>query len=114
MITDYNTYEMTRREQLLFEGIGFGCIAMIVFLFYRSLILAVLSGALIRRLQPLYEKHMVKKRQMELDRQFRDLLTSLSASIAAGRQMEEALAEACDNLSLLTVQYLVDSVEHVL
>ena len=40
-------------------------------------------------------------RQMELDRQFRDLLTSLSASIAAGRQMEEALAEACDNLSLL-------------
>ena len=45
-------------------GIGFGCIAMIVFLFYRSLILAVLSGALIRRLQPLNEKHMIKKQQM--------------------------------------------------
>ena len=101
MITDYNTYEMTRRERLLFEGAGFGCIAMIIFLFYRSLILAVLSGALIRRLQPLYEKHMIKKRQMELNRQFRDLLTSLSASIAAGRQMEEALTEAYENLSLL-------------
>ncbi|MBQ9060776.1 MAG: type II secretion system F family protein [Firmicutes bacterium] len=101
MITDYSTYELSRPERIRFEGIGYGCIAIIVYLFYRSLILAALCGFLIRRCQPFYQKHMIQKRQAELNRQFRDLLTSLSASIAAGRQMEEALVEASENLSLL-------------
>ncbi len=101
MIKDYSSYELSRRERIRFEGIGYGCIAMIAFLFYRSLILAALSGLLIRRFLPLYEKHLARKRQAELNRQFRDLLTSLSASIAAGRQMEEALVEAGENLALL-------------
>ncbi|MBQ9016061.1 MAG: type II secretion system F family protein [Firmicutes bacterium] len=101
MITDYNTYEPARRERLLLEGIGYGCIAAIVYLFYRSLLIAGLCGLLARRCLPFYQKHMVQKRQLQLHRQFGDLLISLSASIAAGRQMEEALSEACDNLSLL-------------
>jgi len=98
---DYQNYTLSRQERLLFEVAGYLFIAVIIYLFYRSLILAGLCGLLILRCQPLYEKHLAQKRLRELNQQFQDLLRSLSASITAGRQMEEALVEACGNLSLM-------------
>ena len=100
-LPDYGTYSLSRREQIFFHSIGFVFFALIAYLFYRSLLLSVLAGLLIRRCQPLYERHLAQKRQKELNEQFQDLLGSLSASITAGRHMEDALIEACDNLSLM-------------
>lgn len=99
IIRDYADYELSRREQLQFEAAGYFFIACIVFLFYHSLPLALLSGLLIRRGLPLYRKALAEKRLQKLHLQFRDLLTSLSASVTAGRQMEAALIEAHDGLS---------------
>lgn len=101
MINDYREYELSRRQRLSFEAAGYGCIAAAVFLFYRSLILAALAGLLILRCQPLYRRYLAQKRLQALNLQFRDLLSSLSASITAGRQMEDALVEAGDNLALI-------------
>ena len=99
MITDYDVYELSRSQRLRFEAAGYGFIALILFLFYRSLLLALLGGVMIRWFLPFYQKYLAGKRHRQLDLQFRDLLYSLSASITAGRQMEEALVEACDHLS---------------
>ena len=96
---DYSTYELSRKERMLFLIAGYCFIAFVVFLFYRSILLAAAAGVLIRRCQPLYEKYMAGKRLREVNLQFRDLLYSLSASITAGHQMEEALVEARDNLA---------------
>lgn len=101
MIYDYSTYEMTEKERILFYLIGYGAIAIIVFLFYHSFLLSLLSGVLVRFLRPFYESFMVRRRMQELSGQFKDMLYCLSASIAAGRQMREALIEAEENMSVM-------------
>ena len=101
MNIDYSGYELSRRERLRFEAAGFLAIASLVYLFYRFLPLSLLAGLGIRRFLPLYKDYLASRRRQELELQFQDLLVSLSASVAAGRQMEEALIEACENLASL-------------
>ena len=48
-----------------------------------------------------YAAYLAKKRKRLLNNQFKDLLYSLSASFAAGRQMPEALSEGLENLRLV-------------
>ena len=101
MIKDYTKYEMNQREKLIFTASGYVIIGAAVFLFYHSLILSIIAGGCILWLAPLYEDFMVLRRYEKLDIQFKDLLYSLSASVAAGRQMGEALIEADSNLKLI-------------
>ena len=74
---------------------------MISFLFYRSIWLSLLSGIAVHWLIPYFKKHMAVKRMDRLNIQFKDLLYSLSSSVASGRQMDEALIEAVDELSVI-------------
>lgn len=101
MIKDYSVYELSKRERLLFYGVGYVCICMVVYLFYHSILLAIPSGVLIHWAVPYVKRYMAERRMNMLHVQFKDLLYSLSASVAAGRQMEEALIEAEDNLSAM-------------
>ena len=63
--------------------------------FYHSLILSVASGVLIKFVQPFYEKFMARKRMQELELQFKDMLYCISASVAAGRQMQQHRHVVC-------------------
>lgn len=101
MTRDYMKYDMSEKESVLFFGAGYLLIAGIVFLFYHSLLLCLPAGLLILKLRPFYEKRMASSRMQKLNRQFKDMLYSLSASIASGRHMSEAIVEACDNLSVM-------------
>ena len=101
MIRDYSEYNMTDREKLIFYGAGYLAIAVIAFLFYHSIIVSAVCGVAVIKLTPFYEKYMAAARMQKLNRQFKDLLYSVSASIAAGRQMPQALVEAHENLSVL-------------
>lgn len=101
MIKDYSVYELSKREKLTFYSIGYSCIAIVVYLFYHSVPLAILSGILIHWIMPHIRKHLAERRMDTLMVQFKDMLYSLSASVAAGRQMEEALVEAEENLSVM-------------
>lgn len=101
MIYDYSKYEMNNREIIVFYIIGYCSIAFTVFLFYHSLVLSLLSGILVKFARPLYEEFMVKRRMQELAVQFKDMLYCISASIAAGRQMQEALIETEENMSVM-------------
>lgn len=99
MIRDYSIYEMSSKEKVIFYLSGYFCIFAVVYLFYHSIILAVPSGVLVYFIEPYVKRHMVQKRADALNMQFKDLLYSLSASVASGRQMSEALIEAEKNLS---------------
>ena len=101
LISDYSNFELTIRQRITFLVAGGCAISFIVFLFYRSILLAIPAAILIHRVEPLYRRWLAEKRLRELNVQFQDLLTSLSASVTAGRQMDAALIEACDDLSLL-------------
>ena len=101
MIRDYSVYVLSKKEKWLFYSGGYFCIFLVVYLFYHSIVLSLLSGVLIHFAVPHLRERLAAKRLNELNMQFKDMLYSLSASIAAGRQMEEALVEAEENLSLL-------------
>jgi len=104
MIYDYSIYEMSNKEKTIFYSVGYGCIAFMVFLFYHSLLLSLLSGVLVRYIRPFYEQFMVRRRMQDLEAQFKDLLYCISASVAAGRQMQEALVEAEESMSIMYSQ----------
>lgn len=101
MIRDYSVYELSGKEKIIFCLAGYLCIFTVVYLFYQSFAAAALSGGLVYFILPYGKKYLAQKRMDALNVQFKDMLYSLSASAAAGRQMEEALIEADDNLALL-------------
>ena len=101
MIRNYSEYQMTDKERALFYAAGYLAAAVLVFLFYHSLILSAACGFLVVKLKPFYEEYRVRKRMQKLNMQFKDMLYSLSSSIAAGRQMPEALVEAAEALSVM-------------
>ena len=99
MIRDYSVYEFSSKEKIIFYLAGYLCIFTVVYLFYHSIIVSLVSGGLIYFIMPYVKGYMAQKRMDALNMQFKDMLYSLSASVAAGRQMEEALIEAEENLS---------------
>lgn len=101
MIYDYSKYDMNETEKVIFFTAGYCCIAIIVFLFYHSILLSLLSGVLIRYVRPFYEEFMVRRRMQELAVQFKDMLYCISASVSSGRQMAEAIIEAEENMSVM-------------
>ena len=101
MIRDYSIYEMTDKERTLFFSAGYLAAAALMFLFYRSLILSAACGFLIVKLKPYYTAYRARERMQRLNMQFKDMLYSLSSSIAAGRQMPQALVEAADSLAVM-------------
>ena len=101
MIRDYSVYELSGRERLMFYGVGYICISVVVYLFYHSLLLSLVSGVSIHRMMPYMKKRMAGRRMDMLNAQFKDMLYSLSASVASGRQMAEALIEAEEELSVM-------------
>ena len=101
MIRDYSVYEMNDKERILFFGAGYLTAAALMFLFYHSLLLSAVSGFLVVKMKPYYESYKARQRMQKLNVQFKDMLYSLSSSIAAGRQMPEALVEAADALAVM-------------
>lgn len=101
MIRDYSVYKMTLKEKRIFFTVGYVCIFFIIFLFYHSIPLSCAAGVAIKLLCPYAEHKLATARMRKLNEQFKDMLYSLSASVAAGRQMDEALIEAEENLSML-------------
>lgn len=99
MIKDYAVYEFSGKEKVIIFTVGYLSIFTVIYLFYHSILLSCTSGVLVVFLLPYVKEHMAARRMNTLNIQFKDMLYSLSASIAAGRQMEEALIEAEENLS---------------
>ena len=89
MIKDYSVYELSDKEKMIFYMGGYICIFIVVYLFYHSVLLSALFGLLIHFFSPYLKKQLAQKRMNMLNLQFKDLLYSLSASVASGRQMEE-------------------------
>lgn len=101
MIKDYSVYDFSDKEKMVFYFGGYLCIALVVYLYFHSIVLSMLSGILIKFAIPHLQKQLADKRVNKLNMQFKDLLYSLAASVAAGRQMEEAIVEAEENLSTM-------------
>ena len=97
----YLTYELNPYEKtrfIILSGFGF---MMIGFLFYHNFLLSLLLSLFTYPMIGFYRRYLAEKRRKEIKEQFRDVLYSISASVATGRQMTEALYEAERNMRLI-------------
>lgn len=101
MNIEYRTYNLSKRQKIHFILVGYFCIFFLCLLFYHSLLLSTVTGFSVVFLTKHYKKYLAEKRQTFLLVQFKDVLYSLSASISTGRQMNEALKDAMENIKLI-------------
>lgn len=98
MIADYEVYRISKKERIQFVLLLLGITCGASYVFYETLIPAVVYPLVYHRAEKAYCRYLAGRRKNDLLLQFRDLLYSLSASLATGRHMEEALGEAGDSL----------------
>ncbi len=83
----------------------FLCIYLAVFLFtytfYNSCVLSFVLSFSVLFCGKMYQKDKERKRGETLKLQFKDVLYSFSASFACGRQLEEAVGDAVENLGMV-------------
>lgn len=101
MNTDYSVYVLSPREKIRFLAIGYICTFAVVYLFYHSIWLSLAAGILPVFVLKHYSSFLADKRKELLLSQFRDMLYSVSASVAAGRHLGEALEDSLESLSLM-------------
>lgn len=95
VLYDYNRYSMTSKDRVIAFFIGFVLAAIIIHIFFGSLIADVLVGSVVGIIvQPIYRKMMKNRIQKQLLLQFRDLLDSLNSSVSAGKIINQAFVDA--------------------
>lgn len=98
---NYNIYDLNSREKVCFTMFCIPVLFLTGYLFYHSIIISILFTCLVLPCYKLYCSGLAEKRRRMLTEQFRDVLYAVSASIATGRQMTEALYEAEQNMRLI-------------
>lgn len=96
---DYHIYHMKRTDYLAAWLIGFGLGAVVIYAFFRSLLLTLAGAVGCALLAPPYYNSFKKNgRVKQLRSQFKDLLESLTASYSAGKNTPGAFADALDDM----------------
>lgn len=98
MVEDYSVYTLNKKEELTFYMTFGSGVLFLGILFFNHLLIAGLFLILLVPAKKLWCQHLAEKREKVLLLQFRDLLYSLSASVATGRQMADGLQEAVATL----------------
>ena len=98
---DYGVYKLNKKEERSFYILLLLISLSTGFLYFGNILFGLPLMLLAPKFKKMYEKYRAEKQQKELRSQFKDVLYSLSASFAAGRQMSTALSEAAENIALL-------------
>ena len=93
-MTDYSCYKAGKQERARYYVGVCPLLALLGILFYRSVLMAAVCACLAFPCERFYTAWQVRRRKNALQEAFRDALYSLSASVAAGRSMPAALADA--------------------
>ncbi|MBW7453901.1 type II secretion system F family protein [Paenibacillus sepulcri] len=100
-LPDYSVYHLSRRQFILAAAVGWALMFAAAYLFYRSVIVALilsLAGLIAPRIN---RKSLLVRRRVRLTLQFKEALYSVTSSLAAGRSVENAFVTALDDLKLL-------------
>jgi len=93
-LTDYRTYSLSRKEKQSYYLTAFFVLVTVGALFYRNPLFSLLCLPAVVPAEKLWAKRKSRMRRERLLEGFRDVLYAISAAIAAGRQMPDALADA--------------------
>lgn len=101
ILVDYNKYTMTPQEKVRYTLMAAIAMFLIGFIFYRSIIFALLLTPLAVIYTKYKAREIIKTRKLELTLQFKEGLYALSSSLTAGKSIEMAFREALKDLSIL-------------
>lgn len=97
----YDQYVMKPRQLRNYYICAAGMLGIASWLFFQNIFFALALPFISIPLKKYHIRSLAKEQQSQLSDQFRDLLYSISASTAAGRQLREALMEAEENLAMI-------------
>lgn len=98
---DYNSYQMDMKEKLFNIAAAVLFIAIVSYVFYRSIIISLLLLPFSFFYLPIKKRQIIKRRKDELNLQFKDALYAVSSSLSAGKSIESAFKEALKDISIL-------------
>lgn len=96
---DYEIYELSKKEWLLYGGQGVLYLAILSFVFYRSIFVFLLFLPLGMCYPVFMKKDLKKKRMEQLNLQFKDAILSVASSLRAGYSVENAFGVSLDEVS---------------
>lgn len=101
MKTDYRQYQLSTKEKINFLAVGYISVFTVLYLFYHSIVFSMAGGLLPYLFLQKYSWLLAARRRALLTTQFKDLLYSLSASIAANLRISEALEDGMEHLRIM-------------
>lgn len=96
--TDYNEYNMSIFEKVLYAVIAGAVLFAVGYVFYQNMILSgilALGGLLYPKMR---KKQIIAARKNKLNLQFKDMLYSLSSAVGAGNSVEKALSVTLEDM----------------
>ncbi|GAB2535975.1 type II secretion system F family protein [Gracilibacillus alcaliphilus] len=100
-LIDYAVYEMTFKEKVKYSLIAGAVIFGISYLFYDNMILSLVAACFGVFYPRFKKKDLRNKRKDELSLQFKEAISSLASSLAAGQSIENAFRDVLRDLKLL-------------
>ncbi|MFA1819789.1 type II secretion system F family protein [Virgibacillus oceani] len=100
-LIDYATYDLTFSEKVKYSLIAGIVLFGIAFLFYDSFIVSIIAACFGLIYPKIKKKDLKEKRKDHLSLQFKEAISALSSSLAAGQSIENAFREALKDLKLL-------------
>lgn len=98
---DYSYYKLSFSERILYFVLAAAVGAVIGWLFYESKIVSVIVAVICGfAFLPIRRNQIINKRQQALQLQFRDMLESISTSLDAGSNVQDAFTNARDDMEL--------------
>ena len=97
----YDEYQMTMGQKVVSVGIASTAIFCLSYLFYMNYVASIVlatGGLLFPRMR---KKQLIENRKRNLTSQFKNLLSSVSSSLAAGRSVENSFKAASEDLKML-------------
>lgn len=92
---------LTKEEQLKFDICSYILAGAFTFLFYKNIWISLIGGMIGVLFEEEYASYVNEKRNKMMLLQFKDLLYSISSSMATGRYMIEALKEGKTYISMI-------------
>lgn len=117
VLIDYDVYIMKPLEKILYILLAAAVIFTIGFIFYQSVILALLLTPFALFYPKIKTKEIIKRRKKLLNLQFKDMLYALSSSLTAGKSPETAFSDVLKDLKVLyptTDVYIIKEVEYII
>jgi tight adherence protein B len=100
-LVHYSEYAMSRKEKLtaiLMLGMP---MAFIGYIFYQNIVLALAVSLLGLAFPQIRRKQLIEQRKNKLNTQFKQALSCLSSSLAAGKSVESSFKDAWTDLKVL-------------